>query len=74
MSELTVGMSRLDPVPPVIPDGIRISGGYVPSDLRQKLKIAVEALNKIADEDYRGNRSSGSVIAWQALRDMGERK
>lgn len=74
MSDLIVGMSRLDPVPPIIPDGVSVSGGYVPSDLGRKLKLAIKALNEIADEDYRGNRSPGSVTAYRALQDMGERK
>lgn len=33
-----------------------------------------EALIEIADEDFRGNRSSGSVRAYKALKEMGWRK
>lgn len=33
-----------------------------------------DALEDIADEDFRGNRSSGSVKAFNALKQMGWRK
>ena len=33
-----------------------------------------DALEEIADEDFRGNRSSGSVKAFNALKQMGWRK
>jgi hypothetical protein len=35
-----------------------------------KLRIAMEALEEIANEDYRGNRSNGSVKAYQALQSI----
>lgn len=37
------------------------------TSLEAKLAVAVEALEKIAGQDYRGNRSSESVAAYKAL-------
>lgn len=34
---------------------------------REMLDIAIEALTKNANEDYRGNRSSASVRSFEAL-------
>jgi len=39
-------------------------------DLKHKLKIAVEALEKIAGMDYRGNRSMEMTMAFNALKEM----
>ena len=36
-------------------------------ETEKKLAIAVEALEEIANEDFRGNRSSGGVKAFHAL-------
>lgn len=43
-------------------------------DLEQKLKKATEALESIANEDFRGNRSSGSVKAYKALKEINNGK
>lgn len=46
------------------------------SDLQKyylKSEEAIKALEEIADEDFRGNRSSGSVKAFNALKKLGAR-
>ena len=37
------------------------------ADTNRKLEAAKEALNQIANQDYRGNRSTESQIAYKAL-------
>lgn len=38
----------------------------------RKLDIAMRALKEIADEDFRGNRPSGSVKAFHALEEIAQ--
>lgn len=40
------------------------------AELKSKIERLTDALQKIADADYRGNRSTESSIAFQALQRM----
>lgn len=46
----------------------------VMASLRNHLDIAVEALTKIANMDYRGNRSNESVLAYQAIQKITKKR
>jgi hypothetical protein len=44
---------------------------YFPLYSKDQLDVLVDALKEIANEDYRGNRSSGSVKAYMVLKKLG---
>ena len=41
------------------------------NDFEREIQQLVTVLKEIANEDYRGNRSSGSVKAYQVLKKLG---
>lgn len=57
-------------IPNPLPEDLEKNGVYVIE--KSAYNKAVAALKKIAGEDYRGNRPSGAVEAYRALKELEE--